>query len=74
MHLINTCITADPQGQEVVDMCVALEEMKMDSEIKGSVETYQEVNFSLQDTVERIAKKFNLSLQKSEEEVKKYWK
>lgn len=62
-----------PQGQEVVDMCVALEEMKTDSEIKGAVETYREFNCSLQDTVRRISEKYNLSLQKSEEEVRKYW-
>ena len=64
--------------QEAVDVCMALEEMKMDSkregEIKGSVETYKELHCSLQDTVQRIAEKFSLSLQKSEEEVEKYWK
>ena len=64
--------------QEAVDVCMALEEMKMDSkiegEIKGSVETYKEFHCSLQDTVQRIAEKFSLSLQKSEEEVEKYWK
>lgn len=66
------------KGQEAVDMCAALEEMKMDSriegEIKGSVETYREVDFSIQETVKRIAEKFSFSLQKSEEEVRKYWK
>jgi len=62
------------EGQEVVDVCTALEEMKLDSKIEGSVETYREVNFSLQDTIQRVAEKFNLSLQKSEEEVRKYWK
>lgn len=63
-----------PQGQEAVDLCVALEEMKMDSKLEGSVETYREVGFSLQETIQRIAEKFSLSLQKLEEEVKKYWK
>lgn len=70
------------KGKEAVDMCAALEEMKMDSEregerkgeLKGSVETYKEFHCSLQDTIQRIAEKFSLSLQKSEEEVKKYWK
>ena len=70
-----------PKGQEVVDVCAAIEEMKLDSriegkiegEIKGSVETYREVGFSLQDTIKRVAEKFSLSLQKSEEEVRKYW-
>lgn len=75
-----------PEGQEVVDVCAAIEEMKLDSriegkiegkiegEIKGSVETYKEVDFSLQETIRRVAEKFNFSLQKSEEEVRKYWK
>ncbi len=66
------------EGQGVVDVCAAIEEMKMDSriegEIKGSVETYREVGFSLQDTIKRVAGKFSFSLQKSEEEVRKYWK
>ncbi len=64
--------------QEVVDVCAAIEEMKMDSriegEIKGFVEAYREVNFSLRDTVQRVAEKFSFSVQKSEEEVRKYWK
>lgn len=62
------------EGQEVVNVCAAIEEMKMDSEIKGSVETYREFDCSLQDTVRRVAEKFSFSLQKSEEEVRKYWK
>ena len=66
------------EGQEVVDVCAAIEEMKLDSrtegEIKGSVETYKEVDFSLQETIQRVAEKFGLSLQRSEEKVKKYWK
>ena len=65
------------EGREV-NMCQALEEIRMDGimegEMKGFVEAYREVNISLQDTIQRIAEKFNLSLQKSEEEVKKYWK
>ena len=72
--------------QEAVDVCTSLEEKKKDSErngerkgerkgeIKGSVETYKEFQCSLEDTIQRIAEKFSLSLQKSEEEVKKYWK
>lgn len=68
--------------KETVGMCVALEEMRMDSriegiregEIKGVVETYQEVGYSLQETCMRVSKKFNLPLQRAEEESKKYWK
>lgn len=74
------------EGQEVVDVCAAIEEMKMDSRlegiiegridgrIEGFIEAYRETDFSLRDTVQRVAEKFNLSLQKSEEEVRKYWK
>ncbi len=66
------------EGQEVVDVCAAIEEMKMDSKIEGkiegSVETYREAGFSLQDTIKRVAEKFSFSMQKSEEEVGKYWK
>ena len=42
-------------------MCAALEEMKMDNEIKGFTEAYREIDFSLQDTIERAAQKFSLS-------------
>ena len=70
-----------PEGKEKIDMCLALEEMRMDSkregiregEIKGAVETYQEVGISLQETSRRVSVKFNLPLQRAEEEVKKYW-
>lgn len=77
-------------GQEAVDVCAAIEEMKKDSrmegrlegkiegrlegKIEGSVETYREFHCTLQDTIQRVAEKFNLSIQKSEEEVRKYWK
>jgi len=41
--------------------------------IRGVVETYKEVGFSFQETVKRVAEKFDFSLQRSEEEVNKYW-
>lgn len=71
-----------PEGKEKIDMCLALEEMRMDSkregiregEIKGAVETYQEVGISLQETSRRVSVKFNLPLQQAEDKVKKYWK
>ena len=67
-----------PDGKEKIDMCVAIEEMRMDSrlegelkgelkgEIKGAVKTYKEVGFLLQDTIKRIADNYNLSLQEAE--------
>ena len=70
------------EEQEVVDVCTAIEEMKMESKlegkiegkIEGSIETYRECGVSFPDAIQRLADKFNLSLQKSEEEVTKYWK
>lgn len=63
-------------------MCVAIEEMRMDSKIEGRIEgkiegavkTYKEVGFSLQETIQRIANNYTLSLQESKEKVMKYWK
>lgn len=71
-----------PEGKEKIDMCAALEEMRMDSKregiregkIEGAVKAYKEVGFSLQKTIQRIAENYNFSLQQAEEEVKKYWK
>lgn len=54
-------------------MCLALEEMRMDSKIEGAVKAYKEVGFSLQETVQRIVENYNFSMQRAEEEVKKYW-
>ncbi len=62
-----------PEGKERVNMCVAIEEMKMDSKLEGSVKTYKEVGFSLQETIQRIADNYALSLQESEEKVMKCW-
>jgi len=41
--------------------------------IRGTVETYEDLGFSFQETVNRIAEKFGFSVQQSEEEVHKYW-
>jgi hypothetical protein len=63
-----------PEGQEVVNVCTAIEEIKIEGKIEGSVETYREVGFSLEDTIQRVAEKYGLSLQRAEEEVRRYWK
>lgn len=62
-----------PEEKEKIDMCLALEEMRMDSKIEGAVKAYKEVGFSLQETVQRIVENYNFSMQRAEEEVKKYW-
>lgn len=63
-----------PEGKERIDMCMAIEEMRIDGEIKGAVETCQKFNMSLQETVQYIADNYSLSLQESEEKVISYWK
>lgn len=44
-----------------------------EGKIEGIVVTCEEMEFSLSETVQRIAGKFNLSLYEAEESVKKYW-
>ena len=48
-------------------------EGRAEGEIKGIVETYEDLGFSFQEAVKRIAEKFGFSVQQSEEEVHKYW-
>ena len=45
-----------------------------DTAIRTAVEIYQEIGLTMQETVEKIAAKFNLSKDDAEEEVNKYWK
>ena len=86
----------------MVDVCAAIEEMRVESELKGrkegkiegrkegkiegrkegkkegiiegAVRTYKEFGVSLQETVRRIADRYKLTLQESEEKVAQYWK
>lgn len=41
--------------------------------IEGTVVTYKEMGLSFNETIQRIAVKFNLPLYEAEENVKKYW-
>ena len=41
--------------------------------IEGAVVAYEEMGLSFDETVQRVAEKFNLSLYEAEENVKKYW-
>lgn len=41
--------------------------------IEGAVTTYGEMGLTFNETVQRIAEKFNLSLSEAEENVKMYW-
>ena len=62
-----------PQGKGDVDMCLAIQQMREESEIKGAVEAYKDLDVSLADTIKRIAEKFHLSESESNEAVKQYW-
>ena len=56
-----------------VSMCLAIQQMREESEIKGTVEAYKDLEVSLADTIKRIAEKFHLSESESNEAVKQYW-
>ena len=45
-----------------------------ESEIKGAVEMCQDLGTSFTDTIRMIAKKFGFTPDKSEDQVKTYWK
>ncbi|HBA46814.1 MAG TPA: transposase [Lachnospiraceae bacterium] len=66
-----------PEGKEDVNMCLAIKQMREESElagqIKGAVETYKDLEVSLADTIKRIAERFHLSESESTETVKQYW-
>ncbi len=62
-----------PEGKGDVNMCLAIQQMREESEIKGAVEAYKDLEVSLADTIKRIAEKFHLSESESNEAVKQYW-
>ena len=62
-----------PEGKGEVNMCLAIQQMREESEIKGAVEAYKDLEVSLADTIKRIAEKFHLSESESSETVKQYW-
>ena len=62
-----------PEGKGDVNMCLAIQQMREESEIKGAVEAYKDLEVSLADTIKRIAEKFHLSESESSEAVKQYW-
>ena len=84
-EVINTVTNSKlkyPEGKETINMCLAIEEMRMDSkregiregEIKGAVETCKNFNMTLEKTIQYISDHFDVSLQQAEDELKKYRK
>ncbi|MCM1027290.1 MAG: transposase, partial [Roseburia sp.] len=62
-----------PQGKGDVNMCLAIQQMREESEIKGAILMCKDLGVSLAETIKRIAEKFHLSESESNETVKQYW-
>ena len=41
--------------------------------IRGTIETMKEFNISIEEAIERISKKFEITKEQAKEEVEKYW-
>ena len=50
-----------PEGKGEVNMCLAIQQMREESEIKGAIETYKDLEVSIADKIKRIAERFHLS-------------
>ncbi len=62
-----------PEGKGDVNMCLAIQQMREESEIKGAILMCKDLGVSLAETIKRIAEKFQLSEKESSEQVKQYW-
>lgn len=62
-----------PKGKGDVNMCLAIQQMREESEIKGAILMCKDLGVSLAETIKRIADKFQLSESESNETVKQYW-
>lgn len=54
-------------------VCLAIRQMREESEIKGAVLMCKDLGGSLAETIKRIAERFQLSESESSETVKQYW-
>ena len=66
-----------PEGKGEVNMCLAIQQMREESEltgqIKGAVLMCKDLGVSFAETIKRIAERFQLSEIESSEKVKQYW-
>ncbi len=62
-----------PEGKGDVNMCLAIQQMREESEIKGAVLMCKNLGISLTETIKQIAEMFNLSENESDKSVKQYW-
>ena len=54
-------------------VCLAIQQMREESEIKGAILMCKDLGVSLAETIKRIAEKFQLSENESSEQVNQYW-
>ena len=62
-----------PEGKGEVNMCLAIQQMREESEIKGAVLMCKNLGISLAETIKKVAEMFDLSENESNESVKQYW-
>ncbi len=62
-----------PEGKGDVNMCLAIQQMREESEIKGAILMCKDLGVSLNDTIKRVAEKFQLPENESSKTVKQYW-
>lgn len=62
-----------PDGKGDVNMCLAIQQMREESEIKGAVLMCKNLGISLAETIKQIAEMFDLSENESDKSVKQYW-
>ena len=62
-----------PEGKGDVNMCLAIQQMREESEIKGAILMCKDLGVSLTETIMRIAEMFQLSESESNEVVRQYW-
>lgn len=66
-----------PEGKGDVNMCLAIQQMREESElvgqIKGAVLMCKNLGVSLAETIKQIAETFHLSESESSETVRQYW-
>ena len=62
-----------PKAKGDVNMCLAIQQMREESEIKGAILMCKDLGVSLAETIKRIAEMFQLSESESSETVKQYW-
>ena len=62
-----------PKGKGAVSMCLAIQEMRKESEMEGATLMCKALGISLDKTIKQITEMFQLSESEASETVKLYW-